>query len=292
MQVPEPVLALIVVVGFAAAAALVLRRAGLDHAAAVPRAALRATLQLAGVAVVISGVLGSVLLSVAFLVLMAAVATVTAGRRVTSGRSGLLVAGPILAGVLPVLAVLVGTGLVPARGVALVPAGGILVGGAMTATGLAGRMAVQALRDQHDLYEAALALGGRPRDAALLLVRPACSNALLPALDQTRTVGTVTLPGAFVGMLLAGAGPARAAGVQLVVLVALLLVQALGIAGVVELVARGLVHAPVPAPDPPDQPDPPGPPGSTGVSEPSVDGPSPTSLGAWRPGSRSSRSAP
>jgi putative ABC transport system permease protein len=246
MSLPEPALALLVVTGFALAAALVLRLAGLEHAAAVPRAALRATLQLAGVALVISGVLGSVPLSLAFLVLMATVATITAARRVTADRSGLLVAGPILAGVVPVLGVLLGTGLVPPQGVSLVPAGGILVGGAMTAAALSGRMAVQALRDRHDLYEAALALGGRPRDAALLLVRPAGSNALLPALDQTRTVGTVTLPGAFVGMLLAGAGPARAAGVQLVVLVALLLVEALAVVGVVELVARGIVHAPVP----------------------------------------------
>lgn len=268
MQLPEPVVALAVVAGFAATAAGVLRLAGLDRPAAVPRAAVRATLQLAGVALVISGVLGSAPLSLAFLVGMAVVATVTAARRVTADRSGLLVGGPILAGVLPVLAVLVGTGLVPVQGVSLVPAGGILVGGAMTATGLAGRMAVQALHDRHDLYEAALALGGRPRDAALLLVRPAGSNALLPALDQTRTVGTVTLPGAFVGMLLAGAGPARAAGVQLVVLVALLLVQALAVAGVVELVARSLVHAPVPPPDPPD---PPGPPVPTTVPGPSAD---------------------
>lgn len=38
-----------------------------------------------------------------------------------------------------------------------------------------------------------------------MIVRPAASDALLPGLDQTRTVGLVTLPGAFVGMLLGGA---------------------------------------------------------------------------------------
>lgn len=257
MTVPTPVLALLVLTGFALAAALVLRLGGLEHSAAVPRAALRAGLQLAGVALVISGVLGSVLLSVGFLLLMLTVATVTAGRRVTTDRTGLLVAGPILAGVLPVLAVLLGTGLLPADGRSLVPAGGILVGGAMTAAGLTGRLGLAALRDQHDLYEAALALGARPRDAALLLVRPAGGTALLPALDQTRTVGTVTLPGAFVGMLLAGASPARAAGVQLVVLVALLLVQALAAVGVVELVARSAVRAPGPPVGSPRVPGPP-----------------------------------
>jgi putative ABC transport system permease protein len=249
MAVPTSVLALALVAGFAALAALSLHLGGLEHAGAVPRAAIRAALQLAGVALVISGVLGSVPLSLAFLVVMAAVASLTAGRRISAHRSGLLAAGPILVGVLPALAALVGTGLVPTTGTALVPAGGILIGGAMTATALAGRLGVAALRDQHDLYEAALALGARPRDAALLLLRPACGHALVPALDQTRTVGTVTLPGAFVGMLLAGAGPARAAGVQLVVLVALLLVQSLAVIGVVELIARSWLRQAVPAAD-------------------------------------------
>jgi putative ABC transport system permease protein len=250
MSVPTPVLALALVAAFAVAGALTLRVGGLEHAAAVPRAALRAALQLAGVALVISGVLGSAWLSLAFLAVMAAVATVTAGRRISAHRSGLLAAGPILAGVTPALAALVGTGLVPTTGTALVPAGGILIGGAMTATALAGRLGVAALRDQHDLYEAALALGARPRDAALLLLRPACGHALVPALDQTRTVGTVTLPGAFVGMLLAGAGPARASGVQLVVLVALLMVQSLAVVGVVELIARSWLRQPDPATTP------------------------------------------
>jgi putative ABC transport system permease protein len=49
----------------------------------------------------------------------------------------------------------------------------------------------------------------------------------------------VTLPGAFVGMLLGGASPLQAAAVQLVVLVALLLVQAIAVLVTVELVARG-----------------------------------------------------
>ena len=51
-----------------------------------------------------------------------------------------------------------------------------------------------------------------------------------PPLDQTRTVGTVTLPGAFVGMVLGGASPVDAAIVQLVVLVSLLAVDALAAA--------------------------------------------------------------
>jgi UDP-glucose/iron transport system permease protein len=41
---------------------------------------------------------------------------------------------------------------------------------------------------------------------------------LLPTLDQTRSTGLVTLPGAFVGALFGGASPFVAAQFQLVVL--------------------------------------------------------------------------
>lgn len=65
---------------------------------------------------------------------------------------------------------------------------------------------------------------------------------MLPGLDQTRTVGLVTLPGAFVGMLLGGASPVEAGAVQLFVLVALMAVQVAAVATVLELVARGLLY--------------------------------------------------
>ena len=91
----------------------------------------------------------------------------------------------------------------------MLPIAGILIGGAMTATSLSGRRVLDELRDRHGEYEAALALGFLPRDAALEVCRPVSGQALTPALDQTRTVGLVTLPGAFVGVLLGGgfAGP-------------------------------------------------------------------------------------
>jgi ABC-type uncharacterized transport system, permease component len=131
------------------------------------------------------------------------------------------------------------SGLIPRQPIAVVPIVGILIGGAMTATTLAGRRALDALRTRHGEYEAALSIGLLPRDSALLVARDDAALALVPGLDQTRTVGLVTLPGAFVGMLLGGASPLQAAAVQLVVLVALLLVQSIAVLVTVELVARG-----------------------------------------------------
>ncbi|GAA3065682.1 hypothetical protein GCM10020000_56940 [Streptomyces olivoverticillatus] len=173
---------------------------------------------------------------------MFSVAVRTAGRRITDNRTWWWAAVPIGAGVLPVVLALLLTGLVPLKGVALIPVTGILIGGGLTATVLAGRRALDELHTRHGEVEAGLALGLLERDARLEIARPAASDALLPGLDQTRTVGLVTLPGAFVGMLLGGASPLLAGVVQLFVLVALLAVQAVAVAVVLELVARGLLY--------------------------------------------------
>ena len=113
----------------------------------------------------------------------------------------------------------------------------------MTATTLAGRRVQDALRSRRGEVEAALSLGLLDRDARLLVSRADAGLALVPGLDQTRTVGLVTLPGAFVGMLLGGATPIQAAAVQLVVLVALLLVAAVATVLTLELSARGIFSA-------------------------------------------------
>ncbi|GHF34358.1 ABC transporter permease [Streptomyces mashuensis] len=212
------------------------------YARAIAFAGLRAAVQLAVVSLLIGWVVRAVPALLCFLLVMFAVAVRTAGRRVTDNRTWWWAAAPVAAGVLPVVAALLLTGLVPLKGVALIPVTGILIGGALTATVLAGRRALDELRTRHGEVDAALALGLLPRDARLEIARPAAADALLPGLDQTRTVGLVTLPGAFVGMLLGGASPVQAGVVQLFVLVALMAVQAVAVAVVLELVARGLLH--------------------------------------------------
>jgi putative ABC transport system permease protein len=75
----------------------------------------------------------------------------------------------------------------------------------MTATSPAGRRALDEMTSRRGEVEAALAFGFLPRAAVLLVCRPAAGQALVPALGQTRTVGLVTLPGAFVGVVLGDA---------------------------------------------------------------------------------------
>ncbi|MEU3601963.1 ABC transporter permease [Streptomyces sp. NPDC006798] len=225
-----------------AAAATVAAVAHLGRSREIVVAGVRAAAQLAAVSLVIGWVVRALPLLFGFVLLMYAVAVRTAGRRLTRNTTWWWAALPIAAAVFPVVAALLLTGLVPLKGIALVPVAGILIGGALTATVLAGRRALDELRQRRGEVEAGLALGLPERDARLEVARPAAADALLPGLDQTRTVGLVTLPGAFVGMLLGGASPLLAGAVQLFVLVALMAVQAVAVAVVLELVARGRLH--------------------------------------------------
>ncbi|MET7755820.1 ABC transporter permease [Streptomyces sp. NPDC005389] len=204
-------------------------------------AGARAAVQLVAVSLAIGWVVRVLPLLLCFLLLMYAVAVRTAGRRVVPapGRAWVWTAVPIAAAVLPVVVALLLTGVVPPEGIALVPVTGILIGGALTATVLAGRRSLDELATRRGEVEAGLALGLTDREARMEVAREAASDALLPGMDQTRTVGLVTLPGAFVGMLLGGASPLHAGAVQLFVLVALLLVQAVATAVTLELVTRG-----------------------------------------------------
>ncbi|WP_091252978.1 ABC transporter permease [Micromonospora matsumotoense] len=233
---PRLAVALALLTAVAAAVAIVGR---LGHGRQIAVAAARAALQLAAVSLVITAIISSLWATAAFVMLMCAVATVTSGRRITGGPNGWWAGVPIATASLTVVAALLVAGLVPLRGIAIIPIAGILTGGAMTATSLAGRRFNDDLRARRGEVEAALALGLLPRDAALLVCRPAASQALIPALDQTRTVGLVTLPGAFVGVLLGGASPLTAGIIQLFVLVGLLAVEATAIVLTIELMARG-----------------------------------------------------
>jgi putative ABC transport system permease protein len=236
---PGFAVALAVLAGLAAVVALVGR---LGVSRAVVAAAVRAVVQLGVVSLLIAAVLRSWWATAAFVVVMLGVATVTSARRVTTLRRGWPVAAPIAVGALPVGAGIVAAHTMPWTTVAVLPIAGILIGGAMTATSLAGRRALDELRTRHGEYEAALALGFLPRDAALEVCRPTAGQALVPALDQTRTVGLVTLPGAFVGVLLGGGTPVQAGATQLLVLIALLAVEAIAVAVTVELVATGTLR--------------------------------------------------
>jgi putative ABC transport system permease protein len=233
----------VLLVGLAAVATAVTDLTGLGRGRDVATAALRAATQLAAVSVVIAFVLRSLALTAAFLAMMVVGAAPTSARRITGSLAARSwwTAAPILAGLIPTIAAILLSTAMPLEPIAILPTAGILIGGAMTATSLAGRRLSEELTAQRGPYEAALSIGLSRREGVSLVAREAAALALVPGMDQTRTVGLVTLPGAFVGVLLAGASPLQAGAVQLLVLVALLLVQVLAVTVTVELVSAGLL---------------------------------------------------
>jgi putative ABC transport system permease protein len=231
------VLPLLIAIGVGAS-----RYAGLRHDKGIVTAALRAVLQLTAVGLVVGAALQHTLGAIAFVLVMFVVATFTSTRRIRSTavipRQWAYCATAIGSGAFVVLLLLILPGVVPRNPATILPMGGIIIGGTMTATTLAGRRVLSEYGTRYGEFEAGLSIGLLPPDAFKLVVGPVAGDALLPALDQTRTVGLVSLPGAFVGMVLGGASPTEAAALQLVVLIGLVAAEALAILAITELIAR------------------------------------------------------
>jgi putative ABC transport system permease protein len=178
-------------------------------------AILRATVQLAVLALLLRGILTVPWTVVAFVLLMLSTASWTAAGRLRELRHGRRIA---LAGVVAGASVSVVTvfalRLVELDVRQLVAVAGILIGNCMTAATLSGRNFLRASRQRRGEIEAMFALGAWPSLAHEEIGR----EALRPTMDQARTTGLVTLPGAFVGALFGGASPVEAAQFQLVVL--------------------------------------------------------------------------
>jgi UDP-glucose/iron transport system permease protein len=209
-----------------------LRAAGVAAANAVVIPTVRAAVQLGIVAAALRGVLTVPAAVVGVIGLMFAVATSTAVRRLRSYPGG---TGTVLRAVVPACAagsavaigLLVGAPILDRSVRDLVAVSGIVIGGTMTAATLTGRRLLEGLHRRREEIEAWLALGATPRQAVRDIARSSIAEALVPASDQTRNVGLVSLPGAFVGALLGGAGAADAARFQFAVLLGLLCAESI-----------------------------------------------------------------
>ncbi|WP_269045078.1 ABC transporter permease [Paenarthrobacter sp. Z7-10] len=210
-------------------------------------AGLRALVQLAVVALIISRLAGHPGVALLFVALMFLIAVWTSGRRITPHGRWWFAAVPIAAGALPVGALMFISGVLPWNALALVAVLGQQVGGAMATTTLSGRRLEAELLSRRGEVEAAVALGFQWPAARSLVARPVAGEAVLPSLDQTRTAGTVTLPGAFVGLILGGASALDAGLIQLLVLISLLAVNSAAAWVTMLLSNRGVWHyAPAP----------------------------------------------
>lgn len=187
-------------------------------------ALVRAAVQLSVVAALLRGALTTPWLVVAFVALMLSTATWTAGRRLRgSWRPWLAAVTGVLSGSAVALGLVFALHLVAFDSRHVIATAGIVIGNAMSAATLAGRRFLIGARERRDEVEGWLALGAPPRVAHVDIARSAVQEAVLPSLDQTKSTGLVTLPGAFVGALFGGASPVEAAQFQLVVLAAIML---------------------------------------------------------------------
>jgi len=235
----QPLAQLLASAAFVLAAAWLAHRQRLGLSRSLLTAALRAAVQLAVVGALIALVFKLPALAIAFVAVMVATASLTAGSRMGALPGARRIAiGAIALPALGATGVLLALGAFAATPRATIPTAGILIGGAMLATTLTGRRLLEGLADGADEIEARLALGDRARDALVPLTRRAIAGAMVPLVDQTRSAGLVTLPGTFVGLVLGGASPETAARVQLTVLLTLLLVQLLSALLTAELVTR------------------------------------------------------
>lgn len=186
-------------------------------------ATVRAIVQLSVVALIITFVFEHELLAVGVVLLMLGAAAWTSSRRLRGiPRGPQLAILAISSGAIVGVVVLFGAGVFDLEPKFLIPIAGMLIGNCMTAVSVAGARVREELTDKTLEVEARLALGVRARDALNPYIRRATTTALIPIIDMTKTVGLIALPGAFTGMLIAGATPAQAARVQLIVLFMLL----------------------------------------------------------------------
>jgi len=239
-QVARTVLALAILLVVAGVVPLV---DGVRQTRAVVWSATRGAIQLLAVGLVLGAVFRAPLAVLPVLAVMVAAATATVTPRLAELPTRrrwwrpIAVVAAVTTGATVTTSVVFATGALALQVRNVVALVGITVGGAMTASTLAGRRFVAELRGRRAEVEGKLALGATTRQATADLVGVAVAEALVPALDQTRTTGLVTLPGAFVGALFGGASPLAAARFQLVVLVGLLAAESVAAVVLLRLLA-------------------------------------------------------
>jgi putative ABC transport system permease protein len=195
---------------------------GLGLERSVAWAAVRAAGQLIAVGVVLTVLIDSdspQILSWIWVAVMITAASVTTRLRAPEvPGAGWLAAVAFTLATTICLGVLLGTGVFPTEGTTIVPLAGLVIGNSLAATVLAARGIVGELRDKSMEVEARLALGHPAAQAAHPYMKSALRTSLVPQIEVTKAVGLIALPGAMVGLLLAGVEPLEAIRVQIAVM--------------------------------------------------------------------------
>ncbi len=152
------------------------------------------------------------------LTVMILVGGYTAKGRTASGNRGFVAATlSIGIGTFLTLGLMLGLRIIDFEGKYIIPLAGMTVGNCTNASALALDRLEAEIRSRKGQIEAALALGATSKQAIDNSYRTTIKTALIPMINLMKIVGLVQLPGAMVGMILAGATPISAVKLQIVV---------------------------------------------------------------------------
>lgn len=238
------------VLGAAVAVGLVVMSAGLAAALrlglarSVLTACLRAAVQLAIVGAALRLVLapgawiGWSWLWVAVIVVFTAV---TVARRAPQipGVFGVALAATAVTALI-CLGAAFGLGMFPVETRTLVPVAGMTIGNSLTSMVVAAGLVEREVSQHQQEIEARLALALPWWPASRPFARAAMRASVSPQIERTRALGIVFLPGAMVGLILAGVDPVDAVLVQGALMFVILASVAVSTAGVVLLGTRAL----------------------------------------------------
>jgi putative ABC transport system permease protein len=225
MEGLETVASALLTLGLVAVAVVLSLYQRLDLEKDIGVAMVRSFVQLTAIGYVIDYVfglenLGAVVLLLGGMVLFAGWTSARRARGVP--RAFFVAVGAIGAAAVATLGLLLLLRIVPPTARYLIPLGGMVIGNSMNTASLTLTRIRDDVREQRPKVEAALALGAARRQAVSPILRTALQRALIPLIDATKTTGIIFLPGAMVGMIIAGADPLEAVRLQIVVLYMLL----------------------------------------------------------------------
>ncbi|MQY22765.1 ABC transporter permease [Nocardia macrotermitis] len=179
--------------------------------------------------------------ALAWVVLMVVIAGQVAGRRGAGLPHAIRAATAGVAfGTVITLGALIALQVISTQARVVVPVGGMIVSGAMQASGIALRRLREDAVSARPAIEARLCLGLPAREAFLPHRRSALRTALVPGIDSTKVVGLISLPGAMTGLILAGVEPLTAIRYQIVVMYMLLAAASLAALAAARVAERAL----------------------------------------------------
>ncbi|AIY89490.1 ABC transporter permease [Geoglobus acetivorans] len=183
-------------------------------------AALRGLVQLMILSAVLTYVFTSPVwpaFAIPIFIAMALLAGYTSAKRVGIPGAVWITTPSIAVGAAVSLAVMTALRVIPLKPEFVIPLAGMAFGNAMNICSLTLNRLLSEVRNNRNRIEAMLALGATAQLAMEQYERISIKSALIPSIDNMRTLGIIFIPGAMTGMLMAGINPVTATVYQIAI---------------------------------------------------------------------------